>query len=484
SDALLAVSIYFAVLGTIKLVYGSLYLGPLNRSLTFLLASLTLCLATYPGREDSQKIWPFLLLALFLVTPLLAWLGLSSREVVGSGWTSLASYIYTAPVAAGIALGALWLFGRQILRLDPVLIAAPLAFYALGLAMLQRLGAEYQGAGREEVLSVLALRHLIWFVGGLGGMLAAYKLVTHRRLARLSRKKYLLPLLAAGMILLTWQASPEINGRRLWLTLGPLSIQTVEIVKVLVVLFAAGYFSSEFPHLAQGGTLCGSRHLWQVIGPWAFMFGLPLLALIIQNDFGPAVLLFFFFLMVSYFASGSRLIPWLGMGLVIAATLAGYHYRYPLVLFQRVEAWLAPFEVSEHLTRGLWSIASGGMWGTGWGMGQPHTVPLAYSDFIFSGLCEELGFGGILAFLGLWAVFVHRGIHLARQAIDPQAKVLASGIVLILSLQALLVMGGVSGLIPLMGLTLPFVSHGGTSLVVNFVLLGILMRAVNDIQHV
>jgi cell division protein FtsW (lipid II flippase) len=360
---------------------------------------------------------------------------------------------------------------------DGVLLAGATALVCLGLTVLGRVAAEYTGAGRAEVLAHLAPRHLAWFGVGLAGMVAGAWLGRPRRLARLARKKYLLPLAAAGLLVLTWLVGPEINRRRLWLVLGPFTLQTVELAKVLVVLFAAGYFADEYPFLLERRRAVGLEGLTAAAGPFAVMLGLPLLALFVQRDFGPAVLLGLFFLAMVYLATGAGWLPAAGLGLVVLAGAAGYHLGVPAMLQARVEAWLEPFHTSEQLARGLWSIAAGGLWGSGWGLGHPHSVPLAYSDFVFAALAEETGLVGGTAALALTAVLVIRCLVVAGRSRAAQARLAAAGVGVMQGLQTLLVTAGVTGLIPLAGLTLPLVSHGGSSLVVNLTLLGLAMGA-------
>jgi peptidoglycan glycosyltransferase len=334
--------------------------------------------------------------------------------------------------------------------------------------------------GRREILSYLAWRHAAWFGVGLAAMAGTALLASPRRLARLARKKYLLPVGAAGLLVVTWLVGPEINGRRLWLVVGQMSLQTVEAVKLLMVLFVASYFSYEHPQVINGRPMGRRPGGLSVVGPYTLMHGLPLLALAVQKDFGPAVLIYAFFLVMLYLAAGSRWLVFGGLVAMVAAGAVGYWLHLPRMLHFRVRAWLDPFEASEHLTRGLWSLADGGLWGTGGGGGSPQTVPLSYSDFAFVSLAEELGFLGGAAVVTLFLLLAWRGMVLAARCRDPQDRLLAAGITVMITLQAVLVLGGVTGLIPLAGLTLPFVSHGGSSLVVNMIMAGLLIRIARD----
>ena len=478
--ALLALAGFTASLGIEEFLVQKAYLSPINRSILLLLWALAVGLAA-AQLSGKQGLGCLLLVGLTAVGAHgAAWLGLFTRNAVGDQWADLAFFVYPALAACGLTTIALALLRYFQIRIDPILAGVPLILFSLGLTLLRRIGVEYEGMGRQEVVSLLAERQLLWFALGLGAMVICARLATPRRLSRLIRRRYLLPLVAAALILITWQFGPEINQRRLWLTLGPLNFQTVELIKILMVLFAAGYFSADYRRIMGGAFSAGGGRLWEVMGPYAMMLGLPVLALIVQRDFGPAVLFLCFFNFMAFVATGSWLLPVISLLLGLGLGFVGYETETPLTLFTRISAWLDPFATSEQLTRGLWGIAAGGAWGVGWGGGRPHTIPLSYSDFAFGAICEELGLVGALAVIALVGLLIWRGALLVRSANNPQSAFLGLGLVAMLVIQALLVMGGVSGLIPLAGLTFPFVSLGGSSLVSNMAMVGILMRVADD----
>ncbi len=448
-----------------------------NRALLLVWWSLAALLAGRLGRERVGG-WPLLLALLAGAgAHFLLWKGLALRGVVDADAHGLLRLGWPLAGAAVLAAAAWLVMGLLGLPRDGVLLVGAVGLFCLGLAILGRIGAEYTGSGRREVLAFLAQRHLAWFGLGLAAMIGAVALATPRRLARLGRKKYLLALTAAGLLLLTWLAGPEINQRRLWLTLGPVTLQTVELAKLLLVLFAAGYFADEYPFLLERRRPVKAIRLVGAAGPFAVMLGLPLLALFIQRDLGPAVLLGLFFLAMVYLGTGAWWLSLSGLGLAALAGGLGWRLGMPAMLCARVEAWLDPFHTSEQLSRGLWSIAAGGLWGSGWGLGRPHTVPLSYSDFVFAALAEETGLMGAAALLALAGVLVARLFVSAGRSSQAQARLAAAGVGILLGLQTFLVTAGVCGLIPLAGLTLPLVSHGGSSLVVNLALLGLAMGA-------
>lgn len=471
-----------ALSGVTEMKAGEAYLGAMNQAWLVLLWAfiIRLAAATTQNQAGSSAWWPMAAWLLGLMAMLLIWGGLSARGVINDDWRALlalAAPMMLAAGASGLCVWAMERFGGMRERVIPAVV---FCLCALGLALLSRVGVELTAEGRREVLALLVWRQSAWFGIGLLAMAFTAGWATPRRLARLARKKYLLPVAAALLLLITWLVGPEINGRRLWLTLGQLSLQTVEAVKVLLVLFVAAYFTYEHPQVMNNRPLVSGRGRLGVVGPFALMIGLPLLALGVQKDFGPAVLIYSFFLVMLYLAAGSRLLVFSGLMAMLAAGAAGYWLQVPRMLHFRVRAWLDPFEASEHLTRGLWSIAHGGLWGSGWGVGRPHTVPLSYSDFAFTSLAEELGYMGAMAIVALLGLLAWRGMVLAMHSHDPQDRLLASGITVMITLQALLVLGGVTGLIPLAGLTLPFVSHGGSSLVVNLAMAGLLMRIAKN----
>ena len=358
---------------------------------------------------------------------LLSWRGLVERGVLAEGWQPMLGLFSPLIVCALGGALTVWALQRTRGLGDPVIAAAVFGLFGLGLTLLARLAPELTAEGRREVLAYLAWRQAAWFGLGLLALAAGALWASPRRLARLTRRKYLLPIAAAGLLLATWLAGPEINGRRLWLTLGGLSLQTVELVKLLMVLFVAAYFSAEHPHLLADQAGRRPRGMLAVAGPYALMQGLPLMALAVQRDFGPAVLLYGFFLLMLYLGSGARRLVLGGALLLPLLGVLGYWFKVPAMLHFRVRAWLDPFTASEQLTRGLWALASGGAWGQGWGQGRPQVVPLSYSDFAFTALSEEMGLAGGLAVLSLLGILAWRGMAIAAASATPQRRLLAGG---------------------------------------------------------
>ena len=414
---------------------------------------------------------------------LLLWRALVEKKALPAGpeaFLDLAGPLGLAICAAGAAV---LFFLLMRLRVDWSLLGVVFTLFGLGLVMQARLESELNALGNQEVLASLSRRQALWFCAGLLAMCLAAWSVSTKNLARLARRKYLLPVAAAFILAATWVLGSEINGRRLWLSLGGFSIQSVEPVKVLLVFFAAAYFSQGRPGLSDASKGSSWYDAWGVLGPYAFMLALPLLALFMQRDFGPAVLIYLFLWLMYFMATGQALISLAGLWAMAGVAWLGWWLKTPAVLYHRVEAWLDPLSGSEQIARGLWSIAAGGTWGAGWGMGRPQTVPLSYSDYIFSSLCEETGLMGGLAVVALFGLLAWRSLSLAAEASERRMSLMAAGVGLLLTLQALLVLAGVTGLLPLMGLTLPFVSYGGSSLVVNFFMLGLLLKVADHAKQ-
>jgi len=360
---------------------------------------------------------------------------------------------------------------------DPLLFPLACLLTVWGVALLFRLSPDLAAQRPGQGLGLLATKQVLFVLFGLVVMLGAVRLVTWQFLARLARMKYVYVLAAVGLIALTGLFGLEINGRRLWLRIGPLTIQTVELVKILLVLFVAGYFGSEDRYL-------GLKRVWlfqvprslRPVGAFAAMAFLSLLPLILQRDLGPVVLLTGLYLVVFYLATGSLTLVMLGLAVMVAGGLAAYHLEWPAVVARRVEMWLDPFSYSEGYARAVWSLSAGGWLGRGLGFGQAYTIPEVQSDFSFTAICEETGLVGGAILLVCYAAFLARGFGVARRLAGTYGGYLAAGLTAMFGVQALVIVAGNIGLLPLTGVTLPFVSFGGSSLLISFLSLGILIK--------
>jgi cell division protein FtsW (lipid II flippase) len=297
-------------------------------------------------------------------------------------------------------------------------------------------------------------------------------------------RRYTYTAAAMGLVALLLPLLPllgrEINGARIWIRLGPMSVQPSEIAKLLLIVFFAGYFVSKRDALSlasrrfAGLDLPRARDLLPVLLAWAA----SLAVLIRGRDLGTSLLFFGIFVVMLYVATERT--SWLLIGIALFAGGAAAAYSVFGHVQQRVDTWLDPFADYERtgfqLVQGLFGFGTGGMTGTGLGQGRPGTTPFAKTDFILAAAGEELGLIGVVAILLLFLLIVERGLRAALSVRDSFGKLLAVGLAFSLGLQVFVIVGGVTGLIPLTGITLPWLSYGGSSLVGNWALAALLLR--------
>lgn len=293
--------------------------------------------------------------------------------------------------------------------------------------------------------------------------------------------RYRYTILFAGLFLLAVTAivGTDVNGARLWLSIGPLQFQTAEIVKLSLVFFLAAY-------LADHQDLVASPwHVWRIplpplpyLAPMAIMWGLCLVMLVALNDLGTALLFFALFLVMLYAATG-RLFDLLGGTVAFAAGAAMAFLLFPRIqvrIDNWIDPWHDPFGVGDQPIQSDFAVASGGLFGVGLGEGQPWLIPEVQTDYIFSAIAEELGFIGVIVVLGLFTALAGRGFLIARRRPDAFGKLLATGLTASLAIQAIIILAGVLRLMPLTGVTLPFISYGGSSILISSLTIGILLR--------
>jgi cell division protein FtsW (lipid II flippase) len=391
---------------------------------------------------------------------------MASQDVPDFSRTSLsyAGFFLGLFVAAHVAL-------RVALPLaDPHLLPIAGILTATGLTMIYRIDPDR------------ALRQGVWVVVGVALFGAVVLFLRDHR--RLDAVKYTLGIAAIGLLALP--ALPglgeTIRGATLWIQLGPVTIQPGEFAKVLLVVFLAGYLRDNREMLSLGFGRLGvpsPKHF----GPLLLLWGAAMLVLFQSNDLGGGLLLFAIFLAMLYVATGRWAYVAVGLVLFVAGAYALYHVRPHIA--DRISIWLDPWADPDgagyQLVQSIYSIAAGGLFGTGFGQGvliQPNGatyIPDLETDFIYSAIVQELGLAGGAALVVLYLVFVYRGLRIAMQADDGFSKLLAAGLTATLAIQTFIIVGGVSGLIPLTGITLPFVSYGGSSIVANFLLLALLL---------
>lgn len=362
---------------------------------------------------------------------------------------------------------------------DQVMLPVVALLNAVGLVVIYRLDlAERPGYGP------LAERQMLWSLVGVGLMVLT--LIVIRDHKSLSRYSYLLGLV--GLILLAlplvWPQPPGYEEARIWLWLGPFSIQPGEFSKILLLIFFAQLLAQKRALF----TVAGKRFLGMTfprlrdLAPILMVWAIAILIMGISNDFGPALLLFATVLGMVYFATSRASWLFIGVGLV---AVGGYAvYQVSSKIQERVSNFIDPFAdfdgIGNQPANALIGLSWGGITGTGLGYGHPELVPVAHSDYILAALGEELGFVGIAAVLCLFAVFITRGFRTAMQARDSYGKLLASGLALTIVIQIFVVAGGVSAMMPMTGLTTPFMSAGGSSVMANYILLGLLLRISNS----
>ena len=360
---------------------------------------------------------------------------------------------------------------------DPLLLPIATLLNGLGLVMIHRLDLAH---GRS-IGDGMALRQLMW--SGLSVALAAAAIIIMRDHRVLRRYTFTAGLL--GFVLLLLPMLPVIgddkNGSKIWISIGPLSFQPGEIAKIILAIFFAGYFVQTRDALSVAGrtvlgmTLPRARDLGPILLAWIASIGV----LIVERDLGSSLLFFGLFVALLYVAT--ERISWIVLGLGLFA--AGAYTAYLIFghVQTRVLLWLDTFspaalEKSDQLAKGLMGMAAGGMVGTGLGRGRPDITYFAESDFIIPSFGEELGMVGLFAILALYVLLVERGLRTAIGARDGFGKLLAAGLAFSVALQCFVVVGGVTRVIPLTGLTMPFLSQGGSSLLANWTIVAILLR--------
>jgi cell division protein FtsW (lipid II flippase) len=385
------------------------------------------------------------------------------------------------PGLLAVYLGALLLVHAAFVvagrRTDQVLLPTVGLLGGIGLLLMERLPQDLAGS-----LGGLARTQLVWLLIGFGIMAALA--VAVRNDVWLRRYKYTWAAVGVALLLMTFVFGRDVNGARLSLSIGPVSGQPSELLKVILVVFLAGYLSENRPLLVEESTKIGPLrvpplpYLAPMIAMWAIALGI----VIVQRDLGAALLFFAVFLLLLYVSTARLSYVALGLVAFVLGAVALYfvfgHVR------TRIDIWLDPFAdpsgAGYQVVQALHAFARGGLIGTGLGGGLPSIagrppIPALHTDFPFAALGEELGLVGILAILGLYLVLVERGLRIAAAAHDEYRAILAAGLSLVIGVQAFIIAGGNLKLIPLTGITLPFISYGGSSLLANSVIAGMLI---------
>lgn len=370
---------------------------------------------------------------------------------------------------------------------DQVLIPIAVLLVGVGVVMARRLEPDLT-ARYAGVYGDIALKQVFWTLAGVA-LLACISLLPWRmRWLKHYRYSWLLSgLLLLGFTLIFGVGRSD--DARLWLDLWGIQVQPVELLKILVVVYLATYLDDHRDVIGKHYYLWGLRlPPLPYLLPLLLMWGLTLGLIIYQRDLGAALLLFTVFLAMLYLLTGRAW--YVGIGMV--AFIFGAAMLYPLFehVQDRIDSWYDPW--ADPLNRGyqmiqaLYALSHGGYIGTGLGLGDPTTIPESHTDFIFVAIGEELGMVGALGLLFCYVLLTLRGYQIALRARDGFEQLLAAGLTTALAIQALIITAGTTNLVPLTGITLPFLSYGGSSMMVNCVMVGLLLRisAVNKTPHV
>ena len=421
-----------------------------------------------------------------LVLLVFAWaIGVLGSLQIGwsNGETTESSVWITAGVVGALALAMHGVVRWKAKYADPVLLPVATLLTILGLVMIYRIdvaAASRAALNGNPAPTPDVYSQLTWFtVAALLFICALVLLRDHRILQR-----YTYTFGLVGLVLLVLPLAPiigtTVNGATLWIRVGGFSIQPAEMAKILLTIFFAGYLVEKRDSLALVRTKFIGIGLPRLkdLGPIVIAWLISLAVLIFETDLGTSLLFFGLFVSMLYIATQRRSWLFLG-GLLFAAGAVLAYYLFGHVRL-RVTVWLDPWAYADtagyQIVQSLFGLANGGILGAGLGQGFPNLVPFASTDFIVAALGEELGLTGLIAMLMLYAILIERGLRAAVSVRDSFGQLLAAGLSITFALQVFVIIGGVTRLIPLTGLTTPFLSYGGSSLIANWIIIALLLR--------
>ncbi|MDJ0316551.1 MULTISPECIES: FtsW/RodA/SpoVE family cell cycle protein [Arthrobacter] len=380
-------------------------------------------------------------------------------------------------ILAGLSIGFHVVLRLKAKYADPVILPVVVALNGIGLAVIHRLDITFgdSAAPRQWVwtsFAVITAVAVIWF------------LRDHRILRRYTYISLLVSVILLILPLLPFIGAGTINGATVWISLGPFTFQPGEIAKITLAIFFAGYLSSNRDLILLAGKKIGplqlprARDLAPMIVAWLASVGV----LVFQRDLGSSILFFGLFMVMIYVAT-SR-ISWILIGLALMAVGGVAAYQIFPHVARRIDVWVNAFDPayigapfgSFQVVEGLFGLANGGLIGTGLGQGSPEELPVANSDMIIAVIGEEIGLVGLFAILCLYALFIARGFRAALGTRDAFGKLLAVGLSFAVALQCFVIIGGVTRLIPLTGLTTPFLAAGGSSLLANWIIVALILK--------
>lgn len=348
---------------------------------------------------------------------------------------------------------------------DPVILPMALLLNGLGYVMIARL---------DERLAGL---QAVWSAVGIAAF--AGTLVVVRRVRDLERYRYTFLVVGLGLLLLPLVpgVGRNINGARIWIRLGPVGFQPGELAKIVLALFFASY-------LVERRELLAERLRLRILLPVLMAWGVSILIMVAEKDLGSSLLFFGFFVGMVWVATNQWL--YVAAGTVMFAAGASVAYKLFGHVRTRVQIWLDPWADAQNkgyqIVQAMFAFGSGGTLGAGLALGSPQRIPAASTDFIFAAIGEELGLVGTTAVLLGFLLLIGSGLRVAVLCTNPFEKLLATGLTLIVGFQTFIIVGGVTRLVPLTGITLPFVSYGGSSLVANYILVALLLRISDEVR--
>ena len=420
-------------------------------------------------------------LGLLLFPTALLLIGIATLTLARGGELAPRSFTAGFAFAVFLLIAHGWLTARYRAG-DQLVLPIAATLCAIGQVMITRLEPE------------LAVRQSLWVGLGFAAMVTTLLLLPS--VDWLRRYRYIWAGLGLALVLSTFVlgVDPNGSGARLWLGFGGVLFQPSEILKILLVIFFASYLDDHRELLAFAGPRIGSFRVPPLpyLAPLGAMFLLSVLVLLLQRDLGAALLFFGVFLAMLYVASGRALYVVVGLSLFVAGALLMYEVFGHVQV--RVDTWLDPWATANttgyQLVQALTALAAGGLFGAGLSFGFPEYVPAVHTDFIIAAIGEELGLAGALAVVALYMLLVYRGFKIALESRDTFAALLAAGLTTVVGVQSLVILGGTLKLMPLTGVTLPLLSYGGSSILANFIIIGLLLaisaqgkdprHAVND----
>ena len=413
---------------------------------------------------------------LLMVPSLMAIVGLLTIFLVQTGdraWSWSDIWVSLAYVAFLFGM-SLWL-SISGFKGDQVLFPIVAMLAGIGLLVTERLHPVFVDLGGGW--TNLAQRQLLYLAIGLGFLWAM--MVVVRRIDWLRRYKYTWAFTGVLLMLITLVIGQETYGARLWLDFGFFTVEPDEIVKVILVVFFAAYLD-EYRDLITGTYQLGPVRLPPIpyLMPLVGMWLLSVMMVVLQNNLGTALLFFGIFLTMLYVATGRLFYVVTGLGSFSIAVVIAYQLfgRVAIRAQNWINPWTDPSDTGFQQIQSDYAMAAGHLFGTGLGYGHPQFIPVVQADYVFALIGEELGLLGTFAVLILYMLLIARGFTIALRSESGFARLLAVGLTTILALQTLIILGGVVRLIPLTGITLPFISAGGSSLLTNFLIIGLLLR--------